>query len=360
MENRSTEHRLAYITHLFEEHKLDALIISRTAHIRYLTGFSGSNALLLATPRNLYFITDTRYEVQASEEVADWKIVIACRGLYEEVKRKNYLRAARRIGFEANYTTYEQFQKIKKLFPGKRPAPLAITIEPMMLQKNQSEIDFIKKAISISEDVFNAVIGMIKPGVAEKDIAAEITYLHRKRGAGGDAFEPIVASGTRAALPHGRASDKKIANNELIIMDFGCVYNGYHSDITRTVSVGKPSPEENKCYAIVRDALNRATGAVREGIACKKLDGTGRDYIKKKGYGDYFGHSLGHGIGLDVHELPRISPYSSERLVAGSTITIEPGIYIPGRFGIRIEDDVLVTTGGCEQLTTLPRDLIMV
>lgn len=361
MENHSvTERRFAYITYLFEAHKLDALIISRTAHIRYLTGFTGSNALLLATPRNLYFITDNRYDVQASEEVEDWKIIIARRGLYEEIKRKNYLRAANRIGFESKYTTYEQYQKIKKLFPGKRKTALNVSIEPLMLQKNQFEIDYIKKAISISQDVFNSVLGMIKPGVSEKEIAAEITYLHRKNGADGDAFESIVASGARAALPHGRASDKKIGNKELIIMDFGCSIHGYHCDITRTISVGTPDTEGKKCYTIVQEALERTTDAVREGISCKKLDSIGRDYITNSGYGNYFGHSLGHGFGLDVHELPRISPYSSERLVAGSTVTIEPGIYIPGRFGIRIEDDVLVTANGCERLTTLPRELITV
>ncbi len=361
MENGSiTERRLAYIAYLFDEHKLDALIISRLAHIRYLTGFTGSNALLLATPRNFYFITDSRYAVQATTEVGDWKVVIAKRGLHEEIKRRNYLRNVKRIGFESKHTTFEEYKKIKNLFTGKRWTALDVTIEPIMLQKEQYEIDNIKKAIAISEGVFNSVLGMIKPGVAEKDIAAEITFRHRKNGAEGDAFESIVASGPRAALPHGKATGKTFKDKELIIIDFGCVMNGYHSDITRTVVVGTPEPEANKCYSIVREALERATGAIREGIKCKKLDNIARSYIKKSGYNNYFDHSLGHGIGLDIHELPRISPYSNEELVAGSVITIEPGIYIPERFGIRIEDDVLVTSEGCERLTTLPRELIMV
>ncbi len=355
-----TERRFLYLAYLFDEHKLDALFISQLNHIRYLTGFTGSNALLLITPRKMYFITDSRYKVQANQEVQDWQIVIARRGLFEEVKRKNYLRNAGRIGFESKYTTYEQYKKLKKLFPGKRWSGLEVTIEPIMLQKDQYEINNIRKAITISEQVLESLLEIVKPGIAEREVAAEITYLHRKYGSEGDAFEPIVASGPRAALPHGRASDKTIKNNEMVIIDLGCRVHGYHSDITRTVAVGEPDTEARRCYTIVREALVRATDAIAEGIRCKKLDKIGRGYIKQKGFGEYFGHSLGHGIGLDVHELPRISPYSNEKLVSGSTITIEPGIYVPDRFGIRIEDDILVTEDGHERMTSLPHDLIKV
>jgi Xaa-Pro aminopeptidase len=361
MENESiTERRLAFIAYLFEEHKLDALIISRLTHIRYLTGFTGSNALLLATNRSLYFITDNRYTVQASEEVKDWKIIIARRGLYEEIKRRKYLSRAKRIGFQSKYTTHEEYQKLGNLLTRKRWIPLAVTIEPMMLQKDPYEIDAIQKSIALSELVFGSVLGMIKPGVEEREIAAEISYQHRMGGADGDAFEIIVASGPRAALPHGRPTGRPIRKNEFIIIDFGCIVDGYHSDMTRTVAVGTPEPEALKCYEVVRDALLRATERVREGIACKKVDSIARSYIGKHGYDNYFGHSLGHGIGLDIHELPSISPYSTERFVARSTITIEPGIYIPERFGVRIEDDVLVTENGCERLTTLSHELITV
>ncbi len=355
-----TEQRFAFIDYLFDEHNLDALFISQNNHIRYLTGFTGSNALLLITRRKMYFITDSRYEVQAADEVNGWQIVIARRGLIEEVKRKNFLRNAGRIGFESKHITYEQYKKLRRLFPGKRWSGLEVTLEPIMLQKEQYEIDNIKKAIAISERVLNSIINVIKPGVTEKEVAAEITYLHRKYGAEGDAFDPIVASGPRAALPHGRPSGKAIGNNELIIIDLGCKVNGYHSDITRTLAVGDPHPDAKACYTIVHDALARAIDSVAEGIQCKKLDGIGRGYIKQNGFGDYFSHSLGHGIGLDVHELPRISPYSNEQLVSGSTITVEPGIYIPERFGIRIEDDILVTEDGGECLTTLTKDLIKV
>lgn len=361
MENESiTERRHAYIAHLFDEHKLDALIISRLAHIRYLTGFTGSDALLLATPRNFYFITDSRYAVQAADEVVSWKPVIAKRGLLEEVKKRNYLRNAKRVGFESKYTTHDTYAKLKTLFSGKRWKSLEVTFEPIMLQKDRYEIENIRKAIAVSEDVFNTILGMIKPGVSEKDIAAEITSRQRRAGAERDAFESIVASGQRSALPHGRASDKKINNNESIILDFGCVVNGYHCDITRTVAVGAPEPEVIKCHKIVREALERAAESLREGIRCSKVDNIARGYIKKSGYGEYFGHSLGHGIGLDIHELPRISPYTNEKFVADSVITIEPGIYIPGRFGIRVEDDVLITPDGYEMLTSLSRELITI
>lgn len=355
-----TERRAAYITYLFEENKLDAILISRPVHVRYLTGFTGSNGLVLVTPRNRYFITDSRYEVQAAAEVQKWKVVIAKGGLYDEIKRRNFLRNATHIGIESKYLSYKQYKINQKKLSGKRWKALDVTIEPLMLQKSQSEIDSIKKAIAISEQTFSNVIGMIKPGIPEKEIAAEITYQHRLNGAEGDAFESIVASGARAALPHAKPTDRKIKNKELMVIDFGCTFNGYHSDITRTIAVGRPDSEARKCYTIVHDSLHRATDVVRDGISCKKLDRVGRGYIQKSGYGKYFNHSLGHGIGLNVHELPRISPHSKERLVADSTITLEPGIYVPERFGIRIEDDILVTTDECELLTTLPRELMTV
>lgn len=355
-----TERRAAYITYLFEENKLDAILISRPVHIRYLTGFTGSNGLILVTPRNRYLITDSRYEMQAAAEVQNWKVVIAKGGLYDEIKRRNFLRNAKHIGIESKYLSYKQYKSNKKKLSGKRWKALDVTIEPLMLQKSQSEIDSIKKAIAISQKVFNIVIGIIKPGVTEKEIAAEISHQHRLNGAEGDAFDCIVAGGARAALPHAKPTDKKIKNKELIVIDFGCTFNGYHSDITRTIAIGRSDSEARKCYTIVNEALHRANDAVREGLHCKKLDGIGRGYIRKSGYGKYFNHSLGHGIGLDVHELPRISPYSNERLVADSTITLEPGIYVPERFGIRIEDDIRVTTDGCELLTTLPRELMTV
>jgi Xaa-Pro aminopeptidase len=360
MENDSiTEYRFTFLAHLLDEHKIDALIVSHPKHIRYLTGFTGSNALLLITGRNRYIITDNRYEVQVRQEVTGWKISIAKNDLIREIKRRNFLRNAKRIGFESRYMTFLDYRRMEALLPGRRWIGLHHTAEPLLLEKEEHEIDAIRKAISVSEKVFNEILPMIKPGVAEVDIAAEITCLHRKYGAERDAFDTIVASGPRAALPHGRASEKTIRHHELVILDFGCVVDGYHSDITRTVAIGTVDAEAVKCYAVVRDAARAAMQLVCDQASCKMVDKAARDYIRTKGFGEFFKHSLGHGIGLDIHESPRISPFSDERLVAGATITVEPGIYIPDRFGIRIEDDVLVTQDAFEIMTTLSTELIL-
>jgi Xaa-Pro aminopeptidase len=360
MENDSiTEYRYTFLAHLLDEHKLDALVVSHLTHIRYLTGFTGSNALLLITRRNRYIVTDSRYEVQVHHEVTGWKISIAKNDLIGELKRKNFLRNASRIGFESRHMSFLDYRRIESLLPGRRWIGLHHTVEPLLLEKEEHEIAAIRKAISVSEKVFNEILPMIKPGVAEVDIAAEITCLHRRYGAERDAFDTIVASGPRAALPHGRASEKKIQHHELVLLDFGCVVNGYHSDITRMVATGTVDPEAEKCYAIVRDAARTAMELVRDQASCKKVDKAARDYVRTKGFGEYFKHSLGHGIGLDIHESPRISPFSDERLVAGATITVEPGVYIPDRFGIRIEDDVLVTQDAYEIMTTLSTELIL-
>lgn len=361
MENNSiAERRRAYLAYLFEEHKLDAIVISKPTHIRYLTGFTGSNGQLLLTRRTMYLLTDSRYESQAQDEVENCKIVIASKGLFEEIKRRNYLRKAKRVGFESNHITVEEQRRLKRTLPTSRLVALDVSIEPIMLQKEQYEIDNIKRAVEISELVFHAVLGSIKPGVTEREIAAELIYLHRRYGADHDSFEPIVASGYRAALPHARPSGKQIKNNEILLIDFGCVFNGYNSDITRTIAVGDVGSEARKVHAVVREALERVLETARDGVSCKTLDGIARNVITKAGYGNLFRHSLGHGIGLDVHELPRISSQSTERLVSRSTVTLEPGVYVPDHFGVRIEDDVLITESGCEPLTSLTRELIVV
>jgi Xaa-Pro aminopeptidase len=198
---------------------------------------------------------------------------------------------------------------------------------------------------------------LIKPGISEIEIASEISYLQRKNGAERDAFDIIVASGWRGALPHGVATDKKIKKGELVVIDFGCVYNGYHSDITRTIAVGKISSEARKIYNIVLEAQKIAIESVRSGMKANELDAVARNYIKRKGYAKFFKHSLGHGLGTEIHTLPRISPRSDYVLKDGNVITIEPGIYIPGFCGVRIEDDILVNSTALS-LTTLPKNLI--
>ena len=238
--------------------------------------------------------------------------------------------------------------------------PKADVIEQIAAVKDASEIASIRKAVAITDRTFSDILPMIKPGVREIDLAAEISYLQRKHGAEKDAFDTIVASGTRSALPHGHASAKKIARGELLTLDFGCVVDGYHSDMTRTVGVGRLSGETKKMYALVLDAQRAAVDAARAGLRTAELDAVARGIIRRGGHDKHFRHSLGHGIGLQIHEAPRISVQSRALLAAGNVITIDPGVYLPGLGGVRIEDDVVIGADGCTVLNRSPKELLIV
>jgi Xaa-Pro aminopeptidase len=211
----------------------------------------------------------------------------------------------------------------------------------------------------ITDEVFAELLGILKAGMREKDVAAEITYRHRMHGADGDAFDPIVAGDERGSQPHARAGDRTLRRGELVTLDFGCTVKGYHSDLTRTVAIGRPTQRAKEIYRVVHEAQSAALHAARGGMPASALDGVARKVITDAGYGAAFSHSLGHGLGLHIHERPRVSALSKETLTPGSVVTIEPGVYIPGWGGVRIEDDILLTATGCSVLTTAPRDLLV-
>jgi Xaa-Pro aminopeptidase len=265
-----------------------------------------------------------------------------------------------RIGYESEKVSDADVKSLKKILPGRHLIPTMKILETISAVKDDSEIAMIRFAVHITDKVFKKVLKLVRPGVRELDIAAEISYWHRKYGAECDAFDPIVASGERGALPHARASDKVIRNGEMVVMDFGCRYNGYHSDLTRTIAVGKPSVQMKKIYAIVSRAQSKAIAAVKHGVAARTVDASARSSVRRDGYGRYFIHSLGHGLGIQVHEPLRLSVLSTEILQTGNVATIEPGIYVPGIGGVRIEDDIVVRGDGCEVLTTSPKELIIV
>jgi Xaa-Pro aminopeptidase len=237
---------------------------------------------------------------------------------------------------------------------------IAGLIESLVSRKEPGEIKSIRKAAGISDAVFKLIVRKIRPGVRERELAAEISFLQKKFGADGDAFEPIVASGKRSALPHARPTSRAIRKGDLVLLDFGCTVDGYCSDMTRTISVGPASTRTRSLYASVLEARNLAVSLVCPGVAVRELDSRVRQHFRKAGLSRFFTHSLGHGIGLQVHERPRVSSMSNEVLAPGNVITIEPGIYIPSIGGIRIEDDVLVTTGGCQVLNNATRELLVV
>ncbi|MDI6766272.1 MAG: aminopeptidase P family protein [Bacteroidota bacterium] len=351
--------RLQKLRSQFELLKVDVFLVTFMPHLRYLSGFSGSAGIGLITQNNSYLITDGRYSEQVRQETKGWKIFINQTDLLDEMQKQKLLRAGLRVGFDGNTLVINQLQNFKKHFPKVKFLPKVDCIEKIAAVKDETEIAKIKRAVEITDRVFTEILSFLKPNIREVDIAAEITYRHRKLGADGDAFPPIVASGERSALPHGCASDKILKNGELVTLDFGCVYQGYHSDMTRTFALGRPKADVKIIYQTVLDAQMKAIEAARSGIKAKDLDAVARDYIKQKGYEKYFRHSLGHGIGLQIHEQPRLSVLSKATLEVGNVVTIEPGIYVPNLGGVRIEDDVVITNGFCEILNKSPKELLI-
>ncbi|MGA2669443.1 MAG: Xaa-Pro peptidase family protein [Ignavibacteria bacterium] len=350
--------RIEKLTRMLDSQSLDAFYITHLPNIRYLTKFSGSSGLVILTRTNKYFITDFRYKEQSAMEVKGFDIIINYDNK-EEVKaifKKDNLRS---VGFEASHLSYSALENNKKNFDGVKFVPLTDEIEKLTVQKTPEEIESVRKAIEITDLAFSKVLEIIKPGVKELDISAEITYMHKKFGALKDSFEPIIASGWRGALPHGIASDKIIKEGEMVTLDIGCQYNGFSSDMTRTVSVGKPSDEMKKIYDIVFDSQQMGIEKAKAGITSKQLDSVSRNYINSKGYSENFGHGLGHGLGIEVHEMPGLNQRTEVPLLENSIVTIEPGIYIDNIGGVRIEDDVLLNDKGCEVLNKSPKDLII-
>jgi Xaa-Pro aminopeptidase len=355
-----SQHRLDAVRAEMSKLRLQAMLVNELAHARYLTGFSGSSGLCIITPAKQFFITDRRYKIQAPQEISGFNIIIAKQNLFPLIAERNLIPRQARIGFESHHLSVADLISLKKLLPNRRFVPANKILENVTAVKDELEIELIRSASRISDRVFSKIIAKIRPGVRECDIAAEISFYHKKFGAECDAFDPIVASGARGALPHARASEKIIKRGEMVVLDFGCRYRGYHSDITRTIAVGKPTAEMKKIYQIVLDAQQKAIDSAHNGKAARLVDAEARRHIRKQGYGRYFIHSLGHGLGIHVHDPLRVSAVSKAVLETGNVVTIEPGIYIPGRGGVRIEDDIVIRENGCEVLTTSDKKLIIV
>lgn len=341
-------------------HRIQAFLVTELSHIRYLTGFTGSNALCFITPRRAFLLTDSRYQTQAPKEVRGAKVLIVRGSLYSALSDSGLLKSGMRVGTDEEHLTAVALRRLRRESPRSSFAPLPPIVERLSAIKDAGEIRLIKRAAEISDAVFRKVLDVIRPGVRECEVAAEISYWHRTLGAETDAFDPIVASGPRGALPHARATEKKIKRGEMVVVDFGCRVGGYNSDITRTVAIGKPTAIMKRVYDVVREAQLRAIDAVHDGIEARALDAVARAIIIDAGYGPQFVHSLGHGLGIHIHDSLRLSTLSTDLLHTNNVVTIEPGIYLPGKGGVRIEDDVVVTATGCTILTQSPRDLISI
>lgn len=337
---------------------IDASIVTDLSVIRWLTGFSGSSARLLITKEKSWLFTDFRYREQAAAEVVVAETVIANDGFAAELGSGRYSLGQTVALQSDNVTWHEATLLIEKILGKQRVIPVDSFFDEFRMLKNEIEIIKMRRAAEISELALEKVLPMISPSVTELDIAAEITYQQRKLGAEKDSFSLIVAGGARSAMPHASPSQALFKVGELIIIDIGCVYEGYASDQTRTVALGHVSDEARTVYRIVQEAQKLGIASARCGMMAKELDAVVRRFIAMHGYADEFGHGLGHGVGLDVHEEPRISPKGTHELQENMVFTIEPGIYLQGKFGVRIEDTVVMGLYGATPLQRFSKELI--
>lgn len=348
---------------ILKRKNIEAILITDYYNLRYLTGFTGSNGMALFTEKNQYFFTDFRYYEQADKEVKPngFNIIKSKGKIEDDVYNILSTEKIKKIGIEDKNITLDKYNKFKNIFKNIEFYMLEDEVQKLRVIKKENEILNIKKAVEIVDNSFTEILNYIKEGVTEKELANTLEYIMKKNGADEKSFDTIVASGVRSAMPHARASDKIIEKNRFLLFDFGAYYNGYVSDMTRTVFFGKNIDEKHKkIYEIVKEAQELGLKSAKAGITTKELDGIVRDFIKSKGYGDNFGHGLGHGIGLEIHELPTVSYRTDTKLCENMVCTIEPGIYIEGFGGVRIEDDVIIKKDGCEILNKTKKDLILV
>jgi len=337
-------------------HDTDGMLVTSPENVRYLCGFSGTEGTLLLTRGKSFFLTDGRYATQARQQIKQFSIVTFSEKWKSLARIIKKLRV-RSLGFEARHVTVAFFRELQKESPGLKLNPYAEELDGLRMVKEPGEIRILRDAARIAAESLQEALRLIRRGIRELDIATELEYRMKKKGADGPAFKTIVASGVRSALPHGTATSKRIRPGELLTIDYGVVYQGYCSDETCTFVVGSPSPKQKKIYETVRRAHDRALQAIVPGQALKNIDAAARAHIAQNGYKKYFNHGTGHGIGLCVHEPPVVSFRSTMTAKKGMLFTIEPGIYIPGWGGVRIEDTVVVTDQGCEIVTPTDKRL---
>ncbi|MCS6808109.1 MAG: Xaa-Pro peptidase family protein [Bacteroidota bacterium] len=355
--------RIEALRNEFEKHKIDAFCITHIPHVAYLTGFSGSSGMVILTATEGHLLTDARYTAQAQQEVMLPNMAIHTeRDWWGYIKSKNLLSGAKCVGFEAAHTSVASAEQMKRALEDCECKGIVGVVERIVMVKTPEEVEHIRCAAAIAARTYEHIIQIAKAGMTEQDIAAEVVYMARKLGSESEGFETIVASGIRGALPHGRASHKAIRHGELVTLDFGCRVHGFYSDMTRTFAVGEPTAFQRALYALVLTANEQAIAAARGGMTCGELDTIARNILDTAGYGQYFVHGLGHGLGREVHEKPSISyRFAEDILPEGVVITIEPGVYLPEQCGIRIEDNIWLTSTGCEVLTSAaPKHLLVI
>jgi Xaa-Pro aminopeptidase len=347
-----SEHKLPHV-----EFKIDALLVSGLPNVRYLTGYTGSNGLVLWTPESMTLFTDPRYTIQAGQE-SSCAVKIVRGPLHLAVAQSIRRKRLKRIGFEKTRLTYETYQGLKEALPlGSSLKPVGPIVDQFRMIKSEEEIEKIRRSVQTNSEAFENALRNVRVGISELELSAELDYQMRKLGAQRPAFETIVASGPRTALPHAQPTHERLKSNELVLIDVGAHQDGYSSDMTRMIFMGKPERATRAMYNAVLEAQLAAIAVVRPGVTAQRVDRAARQALKPAGLDKAFVHSTGHGLGLEIHEAPRLGKKDKTRLEAGMVITIEPGAYLEGTGGVRIEDTVLVTQSGCEVLTPTSKEL---
>ncbi|MBW7473568.1 Xaa-Pro peptidase family protein [Paenibacillus oenotherae] len=352
-----TNNRVDGVTKKLDGHGLDAILITNSFNRRYVSGFTGSAGALLLTSSDQWLITDFRYMSQAPQQAAGFTVVEHTASIIATVAELAASAGVQRLGFEQDHVVFSEYRAWQEALGDIELVPVSGVVEGLRMIKEECELAVMRDAAALADDTYRHILGFIKPGISEREVALEMEMYMRGKGATSTSFETIVASGERSALPHGVASDRIIGSNEFVKLDFGAYYGGYCSDLTRTIVVGSPTDRHREIYAIVLEAQLAALAAIAPGMTGREADAIARDVIAKYGYGDCFGHGTGHGLGMEIHEAPRLSKTGDTILEPGMTVTVEPGIYIPGFGGVRIEDDIVITKSGNSLLTSSPKEL---
>jgi Xaa-Pro aminopeptidase len=350
--------RIEAVRSLLDEKTIDGLLVTNLTNVRYLTGFSGTNGQVLVTKSTAVFLVDPRYDARARTLVDAAEIVIYPNRLTEVLPAQLAAAQVSKLGVEAGTVTLASRDDLDARLEGIELIPVKDLVEGLRRRKEPAEIALIKEAVSISDRTLAWALDRIAPGVAERELAMDLEVHMRQAGAEAVSFDPIVGSGPLSAHIHHTASDRTFEKGDLVLLDFGCRFEGYCSDLTRTLVVGPANDEQLAIYSLVLEAQKSAIAAISSGAVGSECDAVARAVIDKARHGDHFGHGLGHGVGLDIHEQPTLNRLSEDVLEPGHVVTVEPGVYVPGVGGVRIEDCVVVTEDGCEVLGSAPKDTL--
>jgi len=351
--------RQSALKSVLEKKGLDGILISNLTNIRYICGFTGSAASCLVTPEGQYFISDGRYIEQSKEQVKGFDRYLDMSSHFNQIKDNKLNPDGLKLAFEGSHMSFAQYESMVTLFSGTSWENTSMILEDLASVKDNYEIECIRTAVEITDRVYEEIIPMLRPGFSEKQVANEMVSKYREY-AEGEAYSPIVATGPNGALPHAIPTDREFNKGDFIVIDAAAKYGGYHADMTRTPVVGEASDKHREIYAIVKEAQKRGCEVAKAGVPCKDVDFATRDYIDQMGYNEFYTHGTGHGLGLEIHTSPRFSPQSDQILEKNNVMTIEPGIYLAGWGGVRIEDDVIIGDNDCEILNKTTKELVIV